>query len=129
MADAVKDPSLWADMPNANEYPALEQYYKGLADELGVAPAQAQAAGWVGHGQLTGLKSDDTATWLQLWQDRINNTAMRMNKSPQEVEQGFWQGQHPLLTGGGSPGPLMQQNAPPQPYDPNQWLQPGELGS
>lgn len=137
MADAVKDPSLWADMPNANEYPALEQYYKGLADELGVAPAQAQAAGWVGHGQLTGLKSDDTATWLKLWQDRINNTAMRMGKSPQQTEADFWQGKHPLLTSGGAPvGPLMQQFSQSPAgqqtyptYDPNQWLRPGEQGA
>jgi hypothetical protein len=136
MADAVKDPSLWADMPNANEYPALEQYYKSLADELGVAPAQAQAAGWVGHGDLTGLKTEDTATWLQLWQNRINNTAMRTGMSPQEAESGFWQGKHPLLTGGGGPSPLMQQfsqspagqQAYPT-YDPNQWLQPGEQGA
>ena len=129
MEDALKRPSYWESKPNPNEYPAMEQYYKGLSGELGIDPAQAQASGWVGNGPLTGLKTDDTATWLQLWQNRINNTAMRMGKSPQEVEQGFWQGQHPLLTGGGSPGPLMQQNAPPQPYDPNQWLQPGELGS
>lgn len=136
MADAVQDPSLWADMPNANEYPALEQYYKSLADELGVAPAQAQAAGWVGHGDLTGLKTEDTATWLQLWQNRINNTAMRTGMSPQEAESGFWQGKHPLLTGGGSPSPLMQQFSQSPAgqqtyptYDPNQWLQPGEQGA
>ena len=88
----------------------MEQYYKGLSSELGLTPGQGQASGWVGNGQLTGLKSDDAATWLQLWQNRINNTAMRMGKTPQETEAGFWQGKHPLLTSGGVPiGPLMQQ--------------------
>ena len=132
MEDALKNPSYWEGKPNSNEYPAMEQYYKGLSGKLGIAPAQGQASGWVGNGPLTGLKTDDTATWLQLWQNRINNTAMRMGKTPQQTEADFWQGKHPLLTGGGAPvGPLMQQNAQPQPapYDPNQWLQPGELGS
>ena len=62
---------------------------------------------------------------------------MRMNKSPQEVEQGFWQGKHPLLTSGGMPiNPLMQQFSQSPAgqqtyptYDPNQWLQPGEQGA
>ena len=90
----------------------------------------------MGHGSLSGLKTEDTATWLQLWQDRINNTAMRMGKSPQQVEQDFWQGKHPLLTGGGGPSPLMQQFSQSPAgqqtyptYDPNQWLQPGEQGA
>ena len=136
MDEALKRPMYWAAQPNANEYPAMEQYYKGLSSELGLTPGQGQASGWVGNGQLTGLKSDDAATWLQLWQDRINNTAMRMGKSPQQTEADFWQGKHPLLTGGGGPSPFMQQfsqspagqQAYPT-YDPNQWLQPGELGS
>jgi hypothetical protein len=127
MEDALKRPSYWESKPNPNEYPAMEQYYKGLANELGIAPAQGQASGWIGNGPLTGLKTDDTSTWLQLWQNRINNTAMRMGKTPQQTEADFWQGKHPLLTGGGGPTPLMQ--SPPQAPDPNQWLQPGEQGA
>ena len=104
MAEAVKDPSLLGRHAQRQRIPGAGEYYKGLSSELGVAPAQGQAASWVGQGPLTGLKTDDTATWLKLWQDRINNTAMRMGKSPQDVEAGFWRGEHPLLTGGGSPG-------------------------
>ena len=90
MEDAVKNPTAVGGQPNAeDEYPAMEQYYKGHRRRAGHGPRAGPGRGWVGNGPLTGLKTDDSDR-RSSWQNRINNTAMRMGKSPQEVEQGFW---------------------------------------
>ena len=116
MEDAVKRPIYWTDMPLKNEYAPLEDYYQGLAHDAGMAPGQAQASGWVGNAELTGVDTDPSKTFLDMYQDRIKNTAYRMGKDPKDVVRGFWQGQHPLLAvpaaaaGVALPAAMMQQN-------------------
>lgn len=114
MADALKQPTYWTDMPLKNEYAPLEDYYQDLGRRSEMAPGQAQASGWVGNAELTGVDTDPTKTWMQMFQDRIKNTAYRMGKDPQEVAQGFWQGKWPLLAVPGAAAgvalPAMQQN-------------------
>jgi hypothetical protein len=100
MEDALKRPVYWEDMPKTAEYAPLEDYYQSLAKDAGMAPGQAQASGWVGNAKLTGVDTDPTKTFLDMYQDRIKNTAYRMGKSPEDVVRGFWQGQHPLLSVG-----------------------------
>lgn len=97
MDQAVQDPKWWEGMPRANEYKALEDYYKGLGDELGMTTAQTQASAWVGGAPVTGVKTDEAKTALGLLMDRFNNTAYRTGMTPQEAGTGFWQGKWPLL--------------------------------
>ncbi len=105
MADAAKQGAYWNAKPNANEYAAMEQYYKSLADELGISPAQAQAAAWTGGGHITGLASDSTDTFMHTLQDRLKWTASKLNMTPQQALSNVIQGKHPLMAGG--PGPLL----------------------
>jgi hypothetical protein len=123
MEEALKRPIYWTDMPLKNEYAPLEDYYQSLAKEAGMAPGQAQASGWVGNAELTGVDTDPSKTFLDMYQDRIKNTAYRMGKSPQEVVQGFWQGKWPLLAVPGAAGAValpaaMQQNGQETPAAP-----------
>lgn len=118
MEDALKRPTYWTDMPAKNEYAPLEDYYQGLAKDAGMAPGQAQASGWVGNAELTGVDTDPSKTFLDMYQDRIKNTAYRMGKDPNEVVQGFWQGKWPLLGVSGAAAatlPAMQGQPTPQP--------------
>jgi hypothetical protein len=114
MEEALKRPTYWTDMPLKNEYAPLEDYYQGLAKDAGMAPGQAQASGWVGNAKLTGVETDPSKTFLDMYQDRIKNTAYRMGKDPKEVVQGFWQGKWPLLAVPGAAAvtlpQVMQQN-------------------
>jgi hypothetical protein len=123
MEDALKQPTYWADMPLKNEYAPLEDYYQSLARDAGMAPGQAQASGWVGNAQLTGVETDPTKTFLDMFQDRIKNTAYRMGKDPREVVQGFWQGKWPLLAAPAAAAGValpaaMQQNGQETPATP-----------
>jgi hypothetical protein len=112
MDDAFKNPTWWDDAPNPkNEYPAMEQYWKGMAADLGKDPAQAQAGGWIGGGGVTGLGSPPE-TAAQAFQNRIFNTAYRTGSTPTEAENNFWRGVHPLLGvggGGALAAPILQQ--------------------
>jgi hypothetical protein len=120
MEDALKQPTYWTDMPAKNEYASMEDYYQDLARQANMAPGQAQASGWVGNAELTGVETDPTKTWLQMYQDRIKNTAYRTGQSAQDVVRNFWQGQHPLLSvgapvaTGGAMLPALQGGQSPQ---------------
>src|SRR5215469_1308447 len=112
MDEAFRNPAWWEEAPHPQkEYPALEQYWKGIAKDLNLDPAQAQASGWIGGGDITGLGSKPQ-TFAQAFQDRIFNTAYRTGQSPQDAEKGFWTGAHPLLgvAGAGAlASPALQQ--------------------
>jgi hypothetical protein len=112
MEDAAKQPAFWQPQPKANEYGAMENYYKGLASDAGISPAQAQAAAWVGGGQTTGLASDATKPFIGFVEDRANKTADARGISPQEALSQFIRGKKPLLGLGSAAlaaSPLMQQ--------------------
>lgn len=96
--ELAKDPKWWDSSPGQNEYPTLERYYQSLANELGITPAQAQAASWVGAGHITGLGSDGNKIFNNFFEDRIANTAAKTGKPPQEVLSNFIRGKHPLLS-------------------------------
>ena len=111
MDDALKTPAYWQAQPKTNEYGAMEQYYKGLADEAGLSPAQAQAAAWVGGGQTTGLASDETKPFIGFVEDRANKAAERYGVSPAEALSRFIRGKGYLYGGAGALAapPLVQQ--------------------
>jgi hypothetical protein len=114
MEDALKRPTYWTDMPLKNEYAPLEDYYQGLAKDAGMAPGQAQASGWVGNAELTGVDTDPSKTFLDMYQDRIKNTAYRTGDAPKDVVRNFWQGKYPLLAAPAVAAavtlPMMQQD-------------------
>jgi hypothetical protein len=75
MDEVFKHPTWWESAPNPrNEYPAMEQYWKGIDRDIGVDPAQGQAGGWLGGGHITGLGSPPE-TAAQSFQNRLFNTA------------------------------------------------------
>lgn len=102
MDDAAGRAAYWQPQPKANEYAAMEQYYKSLGRDLGLTPAQTQAAAWVGGGARTGLKSDESKPFLRFVEDRIYKTAEEKNMDPQDVMRLFVRGEMPLYANGGS---------------------------
>ncbi len=130
--DAVNQPTMWAAKPNSNEYAALEGYYKSIADELGITPAQVQASAWVGGGHITGLASAADETFLHSFQGRVFNTAHHTGQTPAEVIKRMIRGEQPLLAGGPGIAPALlpgqarkeaqtskagAEASPPQPTD------------
>lgn len=102
MNDAAARAAYWQAQPKANKYAAMEQYYKSLGRDLGLTPAQTQAAAWVGGGARTGLKSDESKPFLKFVEDRIYKTAIEKNMDPQDVMRLFVRGEMPLYANGGS---------------------------
>ena len=96
MREAVKRPAFWQAQPRANEYGAMEQYYQSLAKEVGLRPAQGQASGWIGGGDITGLVSDSTKPFLGFFEDRVMLTARKTGLDPREVLKRFIRGEMTL---------------------------------
>ena len=92
----LKTPSHWAAKPKHTEYKHIEDYYKGIARDLGITPAQVQAAAWVGGGKLTGLESDESKPFMQFVEDSIHKTAQHHGMDPQDVLKQFVTGKMPL---------------------------------
>ena len=102
MEDALKTPAYWQAQPKANEYGALEQYYKGLASDVNLTPGQGQASAWIKGGQTTGLASDANLPFIGFVEDRANRTADVRGLSPAEALSQFIRGKAPLLGVGGA---------------------------
>ena len=102
MSEAVGRGSYWQALPKANEYKAMEQYYKSLSPELGLTPAQGQAAAWISGGKLTGLASDESKPFLRFFQDRIYQTAHDTGMDPKDVLDAFIRGKITLKSEGGA---------------------------
>lgn len=102
MKDALKRPVYWASKPNPNEYAAMEQYYKRLAAEAGMTPAQAQAAAWAGGGKMTGLESVPGDPFMRSVENRANKTAAARGITPAEALSQMMRGKAPLLGLGGA---------------------------
>lgn len=85
----------WQSKPQQNEYGAWEDYYRRIASELGIAPAEAQAAGWVGHGQMTGLESAPKSA-MDFIEERILKTARERGMDPADVWREAIRGARPL---------------------------------
>lgn len=91
----------WKDVPkNAATYYAMEDYYKGLARELGLDPAEGQAASWVGNAGLTGVKSDPSLTSQQLLQRRVAGQSIKRDMDPRDLLAMLMKGSGYLSLGG-----------------------------
>ncbi|WLB24950.1 hypothetical protein QIH85_24015 [Bradyrhizobium japonicum] len=102
LADALQTPAFWQSQPKENEYAALEQYYKSLGADLGLTPAQTQAAAWVGGGPITGLASDSSKAFVDFVEDRAVKTAQARGITPAEALSQMISGKAPLLSLGGA---------------------------
>ena len=88
-------PTWFKGAPNANEYAALEALNTRLSNDLGVRPAQGQAALWLGAGPTTGLGSPPMSMMNTLDQVLAKRAAAR-GQTPQEVLSEFIRKQRPL---------------------------------
>jgi hypothetical protein len=101
MKKAHDNPSMW-DQVRHNEYAAIEQLYQRLARELGVTPAQAQAAAWLAGAEKTGLKSgglkpDDLKSFMAYFDNRVARTAREKGVLPEDVLREFIRGRMNLV--------------------------------
>jgi hypothetical protein len=95
MDDLSKRGAMWQAKPNENEYAAYEDYYRRIAQDLGITPAEAQAAGWVGHGKMTGLESAPKS-FMDFVEERILKTAKERGMDPADVWREAIRGKRPL---------------------------------
>jgi hypothetical protein len=93
--------AFWESKPRPTEYAAHEDYYKKIGNELGLTPAETQAAGWVGHGGTTGLASAPKS-FMDFVEERILLTAEKLGMDPREIWKRVVSGKMPLLGVGGA---------------------------
>jgi hypothetical protein len=94
---AVEHPHMWKDVPEPAHYAALEKWQQGIAKDMGLTPAQFQAALWVGGGRATGLRSLPTS-FMGTFENRLARTAQERGGTPKEALLDFIHGRSPLLT-------------------------------
>lgn len=105
LAEMQKKATNWTDVPmtDKGEYDALEQYWNGIAQEMGISPAQLQAQAWVGGGAQTGLGSPGI-TFMDAFRDRVRRTSIKHNIPPDQVIKLMLHGKMTLAElEGGSP--------------------------
>lgn len=85
LAEMLTRPGVWETAPTAGEYRHFENMWQDAAARNGLpAPASGQAAGWVGGGELTGLKSPPQY-FQQAIEDAVMRTARELNMTPGQV--------------------------------------------
>jgi hypothetical protein len=97
MDQVLQIPQAWKDVPEADHYAALEGFQQSLAQEMGITPAQLQAALWVGGGRVTGLRSLPTS-FMGALENRLSLTAQKRGGTPAAALLDFIRGKKPLLT-------------------------------
>jgi hypothetical protein len=97
MDQALDHPHMWQDVPNPNHYGALENWQSGIAQDMGLTPAQFQAALWVGGGRVTGLRSLPTS-FMGTVENRLQRTAAARGGTPGDALTAFIRGKAPLPT-------------------------------
>jgi len=101
MDEALNRGAFWSSKPLPTEYGAFEDYYKKIGQQLGLTPAETQAAGWVGHGGTTGLESAPKS-FMDFVEERILKTANELKMDPRDVWRMAMTGKMPLLSAGGA---------------------------
>jgi hypothetical protein len=95
MDDLVNWGPGWQSKPRENEYGAFEQYYRKIANELGIAPAEAQPGSWFGHGLMTGLRTAPKHA-MDFFEEHVLKTARERNMNPIDVWLDAITGRRPL---------------------------------
>jgi len=98
--DALNRPGFWEPAPKGPEYGAVEDMYRGVAQKMGIAPAESQAAAWYGSGIEAGLRSQPR-TFMQAIEDRVAFTAQQRGETPLQTLAQFIRGDKPLMAIGG----------------------------
>jgi hypothetical protein len=106
MDQAIEHPHMWQDTPDPVHYGALEAWQQKLAKEMGLTPAQFQAALWVGGGRVTGLRSLPTS-FMGIVENRLAQTAQKRGITPQQALQDWITNKAPLLSVGAAGGGLL----------------------
>ena len=96
MADALKRTEFWKSAPgSAGEYSGIETLWQRAAKRAGVDPAEAQALGWYGGGDLTKLRSAPE-TYMENLERMARQRAKNTGKTPLEVMKQFVRGKERL---------------------------------
>lgn len=93
-------PTWFKEAPTKTDYKAFEDLNRRLAKDLGISPAAAQAALWLGAGQATGLGSPPVA-FMKILEGRLAETAKKRGISREQALKDFIRGNAPLLQFGG----------------------------
>lgn len=84
MKELLTRPTMWMSAPTDAAYGLAAKPYHKAADKFGLAPGQAQAAAWYGNADKTGVKTTPH-TFNELFEQRLRENALAMNKSPEEL--------------------------------------------
>jgi hypothetical protein len=98
-------------VPRQSEYlPMAEPWYRA-AQQVGLAPAEAQSGGWFSYGGITGLQSPPK-TITNLLNDQIAATAKATGQSPEKIVNWWSRGRIPLagVAGATAMGGLARQD-------------------
>ncbi len=101
MDEAAADPAIWTAKPNPNEYGYYEKWQQDQAKDMGISPAQYQAAMWLGGGDTTGLASA-AEPFVGTFEARVKYTADRLGMDPDKLLEMVLRGDVPLLAEGGA---------------------------
>ena len=94
-------PATWfKEAPTKTDYKAFEDLNRRLAKDLGVSPAAAQAALWLGAGERTGLGSPPVA-FMKIMEGRLEATPKKRGITREQALKDFIRGNAPLLQMGG----------------------------
>ncbi len=80
--------------PAKTQYRYLEEFQSEIADKMNMTPAQFQASVWMGAG--TGVA--DSRPFMEVFDDVVERTAKRDDKSKESVLKDFIQGKAPLFS-------------------------------
>jgi hypothetical protein len=104
MQNALDIPPFWVGKPRKTEYGAMEGLYGDIGARLGLWPAQGQSAAWSGAAKLTGLGTPPELTFPEMFNNRVQYTAMMRGEDPQDTLRKLIRKQAPLLGwAGGTP--------------------------
>ena len=84
--EAIADnPVVWSQMPNNNEYGAMEDFMFELGNELGLTGPQVQAALWMGAARKTGVDPTSQTTFMGAIRDRADIQAAKRGQTREQV--------------------------------------------
>ncbi len=93
-------PQIWDDKPLHSEYGALEELVGELAKDLGMSPAQFQAALWVGAANKTNVDANSLRAFDDIFEEVVQKRAIERGLDPNEVFRQFATKTTPLSLGG-----------------------------
>lgn len=99
MDEAQRRSTIWSNMPQENEYAALERWFGRIGEGMGMTPAQTQASGWVGGGRVSGLTSPPLPA-AEILDRVIARTARERGLDPEEVLRRMIRREQALLAQG-----------------------------